>query len=85
MAFLYFFDTHSFEKIFDRVVFFSLKKGMIDFLHHSSYNDFVIRLYDGSFCDDRIYYENTQNNNINQTDQCYKLRSDESYERYLYK
>ena len=58
---------------------------MIEFFHYSSYNDFEIRLYDDSFCDDRIYYESTQNNNINQIDQCYKLRSDESYERYLYK
>ena len=58
---------------------------MIDFFHYSSNNDFEIRLYDRSFCYDGIYYENTQNKNINQIDEYYKLRSDESYERYLYK
>ena len=42
---------------------------MIDIFHYSSYNDFEIRLYDDSFHDDRIYYELTQNHNINQIDQ----------------
>ena len=58
---------------------------MIDFFHYSSYNDFEIRLYDGSVCEDGIYYEITENNNINQIDQFYKLRNDESYERFLNK
>ena len=46
---------------------------MIDFFFVSSYNDFGTRLYDVSYWDDRIYYENTQNHNVNQIDQYYQI------------